>query len=732
MAELDDWESSNPASAAPSPGVTQPTGEVEDWESQGGPATGIDPATGSEIPLTFSGLSPETAQNKSIVSAMDRLKMSVGNTKGNTAYLKSKKEFADVRPVNPEDPNGDLAVLNKADGKWYRVDPKNGEMPDPWKLTQEKYKDLEDLKQMLRAEGEAKLEHAREYTKDVADMAPALAGAGVGLIAGPTIGAGAAFGLGTAMGAGRTSLGREIGTYQASPLEQAWDSAFEGILNAAGVRIAGGLKPEAKWVAEHIPGVAKAFEATKKVGSAGANMGKDLLKKVFAGASVGIDNFDTMLEHPEAVKSVMNTASARAGRNVEAYHDDITLNQMKTIQNFADNARTMLSGLYARGRNAVLAKVSPQFAANFDEPIGAAYRQALSKNLAKIKLGDGKELVGTEAAEYLAKNPSLQGVKFSLLTQDEMKAAIREGAELSNDLGYLATSKEAYETISGFYKNLSDLAGSKNRQGVEAAKDLLNFKRLASDRAYDLTHQEHIRSLPGVKRIIDQARTGIDDAILNGLNKSGAGAGDEFLKLNRTYAKISDELVPVLNARERFAASKDIKVYEGLLNSFTARPGKGVGTKYAVDQAIEAAESYGMKETAEALAGQKVAVQVGQAAKAFNPIKPGWAKAADSIGGGMAIYAAATGNVGLMAALAGQAILRSPNMTAKPAAWAVTRGFAQGQEFLSRMSASDRAKFLADPQMINSFITGITASPQIQQQAEDALSGMLPQQGPPQ
>lgn len=686
--------SPNPQAAAPSPGVDTSKFNPDNFLNDG---QILDEILGEKVPLAFSGNSPETAMNKSVVGAIDRLKMSLGNKAGNLAYLQNKVKSGEFEDVKPIDENGDeLAV--RQNGSWYRVDPVNGEIADPWDKT-------------------------KEYLKDAADIAPALSGAGIGLATLPITNAGAAAVAGTATGAIRTSLGRLVGTYEATPVEQAWDVGLEGLLNAAGVKIAAGVKPTANWMANNIPGLAKAFSATKDAGAGTANYGKDLLKKVFAGYSVGIDNFDTMLAHPEAVKATMKNAAAKAGRNIEAYHDDITLSQMNAVRDFADNSRTMLSQLYGRGQNAILSKVSPEFSANFDKPIQETLRGALSKGIAKLETSDGQELVGEAALNALNKSPSLKGINFKLLSQEEMKNAIRGGAELSNDLGYLATNDQAYSTVKDFYKNVSTFANSANRQGVAAAKDLLNFKRLAADKAYDLTNQEHVRSMPGIKRIIDEARAGIDNTIYKSLNASGKGAGDQFLQLNKVYSDLSNELVPVLNARERYAKSGDIKVYQGLLNSFLARPGKQVGTKYAVDQAIDAAEAFGLKDMAAELARQKTAVQVGEAAKAFNPVQTGFSKAANTMQAGFGIYAAQQamqGDPKWLAVAAATGALRSPRTP--QAAAAVVRSLAKGQEYLSLLKPAERLKFMSDPNAINSFITGVTAAPIIYDQTRQQLN----------
>lgn len=716
MADVNDWkEVTSPGTsspqAIPSTAVTVAPKGNDDWQEVSRIPT--DPGTGQQYPVAMSGLSPETARSdKSVVDIMDRLKMSAGNTQGNIDYLKSK--FKDVRPIPGPDgkPTSNIAVQQQ-DGSWFQVDPKNGDVTDPWERT-------------------------KEYIKDAADLAPMIAGTGAALAAGPAVATVAGAGiLAAGIGTVRTSLGRIVGTYSASPLEQAGDIALESLLNMAGVKIAAGTKPSASWIAKNaITPLAEAFgessagqaaksvaRGTSDLAESAGNLAKDAAKKVFAGYSVGIENFDTMVNNSEMVKTAMRNASARAGRNIEAYHDDITMGQMQQMKEFADNSRGMLSQMYSRGRNEVLSAVEPGFRANFDKPVADSLRGALAKGIAKLDLGEGEALYGKEALDALGKNPGLQAGNFKVLSQDEMKQSIRNGAELSNDLGYLSTNAEAHATVSKFYKQMTDFANSAERKGVDAAKDLLNFKRLSADTAYDLANSDHVASMPGVKRMIDEARTSVDQSIYESLNNAGKGAGTKFLQLNKTYADLSNELVPVLNAKDRYARSGDLKVYQGLLNSFLAKPGQQVSSKYAIDQAIDTAEAYGMNDMAEQLASKKTAVQVGEAAKAFNPVKPGWSQAANTAQAGLGVYALASHNPAMLAAVAGQAALRSPNTAG--AAAATVRGLSQGQEYLSLMSSAARQKFMLDPQAIESFITGVTASPLIYQQTINQLHGAM-------
>lgn len=713
-------------SAPPSPGTQLSGGEAAaDFDPDAFIAhSPEDSLTGQPLPLAFSGLTPETAMNKSIVDFTDRLKMSVGNKAGNINYLKSK--FQDVRPIKDEKGYETDEIAVQKDGQWYRVDPSNGEISDPW-------------------------EKAKEYAKDLADAAPLIGGAAAGIATGGAalaapMTAAAATGAGTALV--RTSLGRIIGTYDATPAEQAFDIGLETLLNVGGAKVAMGVKPTASWMADKLDNIATAFKDTKVGGavadaaSAAVQSPKNALKYMLSAFSVGTDNFDTMLEHTQMVKATMKNTAQRAGRNVEAYHDDLTLQQVNHMHDFADSARTTLSSIYGSMKNKILAKVSPTFSANFDEPIVASYRSALAKGIGKIEFPDGASLVGKEALEWLETN-GLNGVidapaqamaslgksgrirpRFSLLSQKEMEQAVQSGAALADDLGFLATNAEAHATVSKFFNAMGKFAGSAKRQGVKAADDLLNFKRVSTDLAYDLANTGD--KIPfGIKRILDESRAAIDNEVLQGLNKAGNGLGNAFMQLNKTYSQLSNEMKPILQARARYQKTGDISVYQALTNRFLSRPGANVGQKYAIDAAIDAAKAHGLTTLATDLAEQKTFIQVAQAAKAFNPIQPGWSKAANVGGIGMGAYSVLSGNVPLMAAVATAKALQSP-ATPKAAVLGL-QAMHKGQEMISSMSKSKLSQFLSSPQALQGFINGIGSAPQIYDQTHQALQGQIQQ-----
>lgn len=695
-----------------------------------------DPNTGELIPVEFSGGSPATAMNKSPLSTMDRFKLSLGNEQGNLKYLQQK--FEQVAPIPGKDgkPTKDLAVLQN--GTWHRVDPASGEGMDAWDI-------------------------AAEYVKDAADLAPI--GAGIGVAAatnvatsGMSVPASAAIG-GATTALLRTSLGRIVGTYDATPAEQAWDLAFETLLNVGGAKVVAGAKPTAAKVSKWIEPLATKFkdvvddvtpEGVTVAAKAVANSPKVMFKKFFSALSVGEDNFDLAVQHTKHLQKIMNDSYAKNGSsNIAGYHDDITSQQATVVKDIAQNSRNILSQVYGKMRNKIMDSVGDNFSADFDEALKSTYSDTIKKGLGRLVITSQKvtkgekdfltgmakpdvvedvsrSLTGTEALEYLAAN-GLKNAKFAMVPQKELQSAIRQGADLGNEFAVLASDDEAYKLISSYYSDLNIFAGSAKRSGRKAVEALLDFKKLAADKSWSLANSEKAADLPGIKAILDNSRTSMDRSIRAGLDR--AGVATQFDKLNKTYSDLSESFAPLLNANHRFKQKPDMKVYETLLGQFLAKPGKQVSKRYAVDAAINAADEHGLTQLSRKMKVDKLQIQLREAAKAFNPLKPTGIKDG-KIRAGMGIFAAQAALMGqpaLAVALGGGAILTSPALA--KAGVMLTNGMSKGQHMLHKMPKDQLDKFLANPDAIKTFTNAIIQTPLVHQDAKRALDNKIMEVG---
>ncbi len=195
----------------------------------------------------------------------------------------------------------------------------------------------------------------------------------------------------------------------------------------------------------------------------------------------------------------------------------------------------------------------------------------------------------------------------------------------------------------------------------------------------------------------------MDNSVYSELKR--AGQHEAFDKLNSTYGRLSDQFAPLLKAQSKASTDMD---YIPLLNTFLSRPGKTPGARFAVDDLIETANEYGLSKLAKQAASDKLDIQVVEAAKAFNPIKPGQIKA-DAVGVsqlGLGMWAALSMHPAMIGAIAGAQMLRQPQ-TARYVAAPLYRA----QQVVSNMTKKELNLFLSDPRAMNTFMTGATAAP---------------------
>ena len=184
-----------------------------------------DQATGDFLPAYANGLDKNAAINRSPVDAIDRLKLAFGDEEGNMQFLKQRFDAVD------KDENGNLVVQSQ--GKWHRVDPGSMDNVDAWTRTTELIGDIADIAPTIGTIG--------------GSLALGAATGGASLVA--QAGAFAAFGAGTA--AARTSLGRLVGTYEASTEDQLKEVAFESLLNVGGTVIGAGVRPTVSMISKN-------------------------------------------------------------------------------------------------------------------------------------------------------------------------------------------------------------------------------------------------------------------------------------------------------------------------------------------------------------------------------------------------------------------------------------------------------------------------------------------------
>lgn len=670
---------------------------------------------GEPLPVGLDGLSPKSAINKSPVDALTRFQMSMGNLEGNKTKLKTMFEEVMEIPDEEGNPTSELAV--KKDGLWHRVDAQNGDIRDPWDLAK-KYK-----------------ENPQEFLGDIADLGPLGVAAAVTAAPAAKLGAGAAAtaALVSAATAGvRTSLGRIYGTYEATPEEQVQDIAFETILGAGTAKVIdAGVKPTATWLAPKIGKIAEKFK------SATYDAGKDIFKKVFAGASIGEEAFDTLVENPNQVSAVLQTFGKATNNRPDLFHNEVTMRQqLPAVKTFLENSQSTMTKIYGGMKNQILNNVDENFSANVDDILVPTYNKAIQSGLGKLVVGNGDdaiELTGVDAIEHLAKR-GLRGSRFKLLSQDEIASIAKQSGQWSDDMALLAQNKEAYSAISDMYSRMGVFAGTKGLTGKAAASQLMDIKRQVSDVAYNLEYSEAAQNAPKLKMLLAEARHDIRKAFRDKIKQSSPKNVNLVDEIDTTYNTLSEQLAPLVDKWNKYKQTGNPEILQQTLSHFTAKPGKQVATKFGVDALRDAAAKYNIGNVAKEIDDAKLAVQVGETAKKLVPLKSIWSPTIMSMAGGAAV----SGNPAVAATILAGNSLRSP-MTARAVAPMARVGGAaeratinamfQSRDFIIGLAQKGELdKFLASPDAVAAFTAAVLQVPQVTEAAKEQI--MTPIMGP--
>jgi hypothetical protein len=221
------------------------------------------------------------------LTGADRLKLSVGNTRGKIKYLKNK--FDAVVP------DKDLGLVVQEDGTWYRVDPNIWTMDksDPWEVAKELGRDIADLADIginIAATGGAYL----------AGGAQMMTGAGI-----PT-GIATLMAAGAAAGGTRVSLGRYAGTYEAPIEERLMDIGLESVLTAGGEFIAPGAKV----------GIQKLLGSTNNLKNSAA---REVISTTYGTLTgVGSGAMNELIDNGTKVAAKMNSTIGKVGKGAGA------------------------------------------------------------------------------------------------------------------------------------------------------------------------------------------------------------------------------------------------------------------------------------------------------------------------------------------------------------------------------------------------------------------------------
>lgn len=577
----------------------------------------IDPNTGEMKPPQVSGADPDLAMNESVLDMSDRVKLTLGNKEGQLSYLKSKYEDAAVNT------RGDLTI--KKDGKWFYADPSGTDYAkDPWELT----KDI------------------------VADSV------GAGIVMGGALGATVmSGGLASVPGAAageyaRTSLGRLVGTYQADALQQTKDIAFESALQLVGEKFIPGAKK----------GLDVIGDAVERLGvKMKAEEGARAIGKFYSKFNVGEQSMNTIMNYGKEVNQKMKDIFRAAGNSDARYTELLQSDSIEQVKYLAAKAPKILSETYKKMQGQIVDAVDDKFVSNIKNTAVQAYAQMADDGLAKVVRNGEAIQDKTELAKLMLfikeKGRIPEGTKFALKTQNELIDAIQSTGSFDNNALKLASDPEAYALVKALHKNIDIAYGAAETTGKAAAKNMMAFKREMGDVLFSLSSKADDLGLNSMRKGFETYSNIVDTNVKGALDN--VGQGGLYSKLNSTWAQLSRELQPLSHTYRQSIRTGSDKSFETFLNKVRANPGKNQLSKSSLESVEQAAQALGDIEAARAVAASRTALEINDAALAFNPYisRPG------GVDLGLATFGVLGGNPALVTALAVKKLAGSPQVT---------------------------------------------------------------------
>jgi hypothetical protein len=566
--------------------------------------------------------SPLTSQG---LDFSDRAKLMLGNEAGAVSYLKKKFQGVDYNP--------DHGIVVNNNGVWQAVDPSGLGGGDAWEMTKELAKDVLDIGDLP------------------AKIAAGTAGATAGLVGGP---AGSAAGAGAAT-AGveglRTSLGRLVGTYAATPQEQIRDIGMEFLLNAGGQAVGLAVKPTInmmKGAVQRIkalaPGESQALikqvvaESVGKATGAGPRVVEDLFAHtddVFAAqkaAGAGKLPYSNVLE---GLKS----------QQVDILHDAILAKAPKRLSSmYAEKEAQLIRSAAKNGFSVDLKSITTEA---FDDLV----EQGL---LVRNTTEGGTQLIGSGKGAYRAISPSEAGI----LAQDG-KAAQALSEDAMDVVNKLVKGIEQYT------EKLKPVSGAPaGKVAMQAKKNLNELFRSVRDSADN----------PNAERLVDTIRGSWQSKFASRFEGEMSNA---YRSTIEPYERYGD----AVGMARRLLNSEGGQGAEVLLNQITAKNSNmNVMKREIVGDLAELLGDDGVEAVKQ--------IRVRESAKAFSSWLP-----TSIIPGGLAAAAGAGVATGMV----------DPELAIPVAMMSSPKGFSyafRGLKWMAGLSPAQRVEFLQNPNAI--------------------------------
>jgi hypothetical protein len=349
---------------------------------------------------------------------------------------------------------------------------------------------------------------------------------GAGTVAGGIAGGIAGQALSTTL---KTSFGRLVGTYDATPEEQVGDIALETALAAGGYAIGAGVKAAA-------PSVINAF---KKVGSSAA-------REVWANTigfltKSGTAAAETMVDNPGRVATTIKRAYEAVGdnANVSSVVEKLAQQKAKVAETFLDEATDTLPRKFKEGLDATIKEAGARNV-SFDLKNIARSGHGILEDLGLGKVvAEGADSAATKVARDEAGNILTDAAgkvvrqAADSATEGRMRfVPFSEAEKTARGLGDLPEGAE--QEIKGLVNLMERYASNGTVKGQEGAQRLAALNQKLNE----LSRDAQKSGSEAYKRAVTQTAA----AYRVNINKNFAdqGLGEVWAKTNQPYIEFSD------------------------------------------------------------------------------------------------------------------------------------------------------------------------------------------------
>ena len=656
--------------------VITPGGDEATFDSAGFfKKKGIDP---SKYDVSFNDTS--NPLDISPLDVKERSKLALGNVKGSLAYLKGKFDQVAVEPEG--------GILVKRQGVWHKVDPSGLGSGDAWDMAKELGRDIAEgavaygpsaaLSTIgaglgaaaLGAGGAAAGGAAGAPAAGVGAVPGAIAGGGAGAIIGGVAGAAAGGALGEGI---RTSLGRVVGTYEATPEEQLKDIGWEGLLNAGGQVIGLGVKP----------GLAALKGALGSVASKATPAGKDALAQVWGlSTGAGPTRVRYAMDAPDEVVNYLGkVAKGSSAIDAENTLKDLSIAEAKSLMG---PARSALSSKFGALQGDFLDAVPANMEFKVQDMLKTTMMQMEQAGLGKIVEEKG---IG----------------RFKLFNQAEIDKKLAAG-----NIPDVIDSK-SLDAIDDFVTEMNKFSAVPVLKGRSGAEATMKIKRAMSDAFYSITDDK----APNIKRSVAKYSSELNDYLGGVFDKSKApGLAERYVNMNNTYTKFSSAV------QEADRMMRETNGPELFVNKLTSLAGANRSLKGTAGALAELLGPAGEKRIQNILSAD--------AARGFVGYMPNLGKlstaGAATLGAGGALAAgSAVANPLLTAGVASQT---SPRLVLKQIQY-----MKKFSDFIKGMSPAQKDQFLRSPEAVGTAVrTLFTSFANEEKQTEELLKqgGVVP------